>query len=593
MRTPIVAIAARVVAIAIALAAVIDPSMATQRAVRPIVSVVASDASQQARAERLAQALRDRYTVLSAPVSSASGMVIVGNTIPNAASDFSAPVIVATSSPSNIALARVTAPTRAALETRIPVSATVRLSQRAAVRVHAQLRTRGRIVADTIVSVAANVAAHSIALSFAPTDTAITVVQLAVWLDGAARAASDTLRHDVAVDVHGTRHRVLFFDRRPSWMSTFVRRALERDPRFAVTSRVVTSVTSSTSVSRLAGAAPADLAGIAASTNEADAFDAVIVGAPDALTARDVDGLRTLLRERGASVLLLADHAAAGPVDALVASNGWRASARRTPAHVVSDDKGVSLLAGNLGAPASLPANAEVIAAVADSTNTSRPQPIVWQQPVALGTLVVSGAFDAWRYRDPAQSTFDNTWRDIVSNAIARRLAPIDVELSRTLVAPRASLSLRITPRDRNTTQRLSARVEPVGDTLTLVRDSASIGDVHAEFRAPTAAGRYRIVVRNADSRSSDSVVVPFAVADTVAADASGSTDVLALWTAAHSGTVINGDDTRAIIDDLARRITAPVRTAPWHPMRSPWWIVPFALLLSLEWWWRRRAGRN
>jgi hypothetical protein len=26
------------------------------------------------------------------------------------------------------------------------------------------------------------------------------------------------------------------------------------------------------------------------------------------------------------------------------------------------------------------------------------------------------------------------------------------------------------------------------------------------------------------------------------------------------------------------------------HPMRSPWWIVPFAACLSAEWWLRRRA---
>jgi MYXO-CTERM domain-containing protein len=27
------------------------------------------------------------------------------------------------------------------------------------------------------------------------------------------------------------------------------------------------------------------------------------------------------------------------------------------------------------------------------------------------------------------------------------------------------------------------------------------------------------------------------------------------------------------------------------HPMRSPWWIVPLALLLAFEWWSRRRSG--
>jgi hypothetical protein len=29
----------------------------------------------------------------------------------------------------------------------------------------------------------------------------------------------------------------------------------------------------------------------------------------------------------------------------------------------------------------------------------------------------------------------------------------------------------------------------------------------------------------------------------------------------------------------------------PWHPMRSPWWIVPLTLALAGDWWLRRRRG--
>ena len=51
----------------------------------------------------------------------------------------------------------------------------------------------------------------------------------------------DSATTDIVVDVRQTRIPILFFDPRPSWMSTFVRRAIERDPRFVLTSRVVTS----------------------------------------------------------------------------------------------------------------------------------------------------------------------------------------------------------------------------------------------------------------------------------------------------------------------------------------------------------------
>jgi len=32
-------------------------------------------------------------------------------------------------------------------------------------------------------------------------------------------------------------------------------------------------------------------------------------------------------------------------------------------------------------------------------------------------------------------------------------------------------------------------------------------------------------------------------------------------------------------------------RVQPWSPMREWWWILPFALALSAEWWLRRKSG--
>jgi hypothetical protein len=37
--------------------------------------------------------------------------------------------------------------------------------------------------------------------------------------------------------------------------------------------------------------------------------------------------------------------------------------------------------------------------------------------------------------------------------------------------------------------------------------------------------------------------------------------------------------------------LQAERRRERWHPMRSAWWIVPFAAALGGEWWWRRRRG--
>jgi hypothetical protein len=36
---------------------------------------------------------------------------------------------------------------------------------------------------------------------------------------------------------------------------------------------------------------------------------------------------------------------------------------------------------------------------------------------------------------------------------------------------------------------------------------------------------------------------------------------------------------------------SAPAVPVERHPMRSPWWILPFAACLGVEWWDRRRRG--
>jgi hypothetical protein len=41
----------------------------------------------------------------------------------------------------------------------------------------------------------------------------------------------------------------------------------------------------------------------------------------------------------------------------------------------------------------------------------------------------------------------------------------------------------------------------------------------------------------------------------------------------------------------LGESLQADQRPERWHPMRSMWWLLPFALALSSEWWLRRRRG--
>ena len=639
----------RGIAVIIAVAAVIDPAVRSARRTRPLLSVVAVDSVRdRALLSQVTRALDARYTIVRAPLGVAAGTVLVGDRPPadvaRSSAPYASPVVVVShlASGPSVAMTRVSAPSRVMLDTRVTVAAHILTHEFSAARdavtrdavapnavsreVDVELVYAGTVVARTRVTSARDTT-FPVALTFVPTVARPAVLQLRAFVAGSV----DTVRHDVLVDVRAARWSVLFFDRRPSWISTFVRRALERDARFAVTSRIVTS----TNVSRETGVPPMGLDAIAA----AERFDAVVIGAPEALTARDVDGLTTLLRARGASVLLLPDHASAGPAnssfDAMMDFGGWRSSigtpVRRTPADVIGPRGGardsVHLRGMVVGVPTRLPARAEVLAVLADgaggSAGRGAAQPVIWRQPVGPGWLYVSGAFDAWRYRDPAQSTFDATWRDLVDEAAGARQQALELEVAPTLLQPREAWTVLATARDgaRAAGRELSLGVVAgAGEAADHDADKGADHDADKGAdhdagsgagsgagkgagkgadrrtsvpvqvlgdRAPAVAGDYVIVA----TQGTDTVRQAVHVATTVARDAADDPALMAAWAAAHGGRQIPRNRVAslgAVLDDV---LHPSPRMVTWHPMRSPWWIVPFALALAAEWWMRRRRG--
>jgi hypothetical protein len=66
---------------------------------------------------------------------------------------------------------------------------------------------------------------------------------------------------------------------------------------------------------------------------------------------------------------------------------------------------------------------------------------------------------------------------------------------------------------------------------------------------------------------------------------------MLRAWAVSRGGELIDGSHMNDLTDRVERRIgRARIRT-PWHPMRSAFWIIPFAIALAAEWYWRRRRG--
>ena len=594
----------RSLAVVIAIAAVIDPAIRSARRTRPVLSLVAADASRDhALLTQVTRRLEEDYTLVAAPLPSAIGTVLVGARLPDGAHALASPVVVVspfTGRPS-VSIGRIQAPTSAKLESRITVSVTLVTSGFASSpptprAFDVELAREGVVVSRQRISVAHDTT-RSVSLTYVPSAPGPVVLQVRTF----AAEQSDTARSDVLVDVRENRWSVLFFDRRPAWMSTFVRRALEHDPRFAVTSRVITS----TNVSRETGRPPAGLDVIVGTSR----FDAVVIGAPDALTARDVDGIASLLRTRGSSVLVLADHAATGPADVLLDYGGWRTRAFRSPAllsaSTIADRTGEPPLLKGLafGVPRRLPRGAVPLAMLRDTaTSASRTSgadsgvvmsapTIIWRVPVGLGQLVVSGAFDAWRFRDSSQSRFDATWRDLIGELANQRQMALELRLSRSLTLPRAVTTVEVTPRDTANATPIVATIRPTDastdSVVSLSLEEGTSGVRQGTMRAPEKPGQYEVLA----VQGLDSVRSPLVVAARVARDADDNPMLLAAWAASRGGQVIARDSVASLSRVLEGVLRPVPRITEWHPMRSPWWIVPFALALAAEWWMRRRRG--
>ncbi|HWI16690.1 MAG TPA: hypothetical protein VNT81_03015 [Vicinamibacterales bacterium] len=56
-------------------------------------------------------------------------------------------------------------------------------------------------------------------------------------------------------------------------------------------------------------------------------------------------------------------------------------------------------------------------------------------------------------------------------------------------------------------------------------------------------------------------------------------------------GVFANAGDEAAIARALADQSSDSSLIVTIYPLRSAWWILPFAGCLSIEWWLRRRAG--
>ena len=382
----------------------------------------------------------------------------------------------------------------------------------------------------------------------------------AVPLDGENTAIDNVI--DAGVTIAATRLPILVFDARPSWNSTFVRRALEDDARFAVgyRSRIAPAVSAGTPNGRLEAAV-------------LDSVAAVVVGGPDLLTAEEAGLLERYVRVRGGTLVLLPERPVGGASAHLFPGNGVE--------HLTANVESVGALhATEILRWSDVPVTATVIAKSGSS-------PAILSLPTGNGRIIVSGAMDAWRYRHLDSGAFARFWTSLIA-----RGAALGERLQLTFeqgIAPRGTRA-RFSVRDRRLEPRAiveaSAVADCAGESHTIRLWPAGTG---GEFVGEVPAGLHGECTVEA-TIDEQRVIGSIAIVDRPARGTALTLAKLERQARASGGVIAKAGEEQMV----ARSITgaaAMSRVVSVHPMRSPWWLLPFAGCLSVEWWLRRRNG--
>ena len=562
----------RAIAIVVAGAALVDPSCSLQRATAARFITIRLASTDVAGIERrlatmfpdvawTSRGVRDGRL----PCSPGERCVVItdGSIAARVPQDLTDPVSIVEirPGPPNVALTSLTssaAHAEAASLLTIGVSAAGLDDARVSVRVY-----DGDLLVGRTDHPITNSPDQQIAVPWVPVETGVRLLRVELApLQGESTRADNIA--SAAVDVRREKIPVLVFDARPSWGSTFARRAIEDDPRFRVQyrARLAPSLTAGTARARLD---PVTL----------DAADVLIVGAPEALTAAEVEAIETFVRRRGGTAILLPEQSPSGRTQRLFAGR-WSELLLAAP-RIVN-----GLRAGELLRASDLPPPATTIGRDGDV-------PVIVSTPTGEGRVIVVGLMDAWRYRDGAADVFDRFWQTVASES-AEGARPLMVRFDAATARPgsRQRITVRFRSMDPPAALDASAvmkcgsspphtiRLWPAGQGATFtgegpVADSA-VCEVEARVNDAHATAGFAV------ARSPAPILADVFRAFHELARRSG-------------GVVTNADKLEALRPDVHAMARPALRETVAYPMRSAWWILPFSLCLAAEWFLRRRNG--
>lgn len=542
----------RAAAVVIAAVAAIDPAVMREASVPAPLTIVTLGTPDLAAADRLRSLLSGDYDItvrqhsradISAACPAAGGCVVVSTgEVPHrlTAGAIVIGAVQIAPTPARV-IASIDVPARVSLHAMAPMTVTL-----------AQPAERVEIFdGDMLVARHDTQGATSASVTWMPVAAGPRALRVRAGGDEAV----------VAVDVSATPLPVYVYEPQASWLATFVRRALEDDRRFDV--RGGTRVAPPIVIAR--GDRPR------LSRESIHDVPVVVVGAPDALSSADVDLLTTFVEQRGGSLVLLLDAAVSGPVRRLLPAMSAVKAARET-----QEFSGLRASEWLEFAPG--PGIAPI--------GNDRSHTIV-SRAAGRGRVMASGLLDAWRYRDdPGFALF---WTALAADAAVAAGDVVTVRATPRLALPGEPVGVDVRWQWADPVEArvaAEARYACVDDEGMLRLWPGAAPGTFAGTLRPAGDGPCRITATINGVTGVGTVVV--------ARDAPvpPAPDALRAAIDAHGGQLVTSGDEAALAAH-ARRVLPPTRgPVESHPMRSIWWIIPFASALGYEWWDRRRRGK-
>jgi hypothetical protein len=562
----------RVLAVAIVVAAFIDPALAVRRPAPVAVDFHVEPDS--LRADGAKRALVELLGPEAAPAPPVA-RVVIGDRVEPVNLPANVPVYAVTlhSSP-NVRIASVAPPPRALPGRSVVLNVGLESSGLRGTPAVLALEESGIELTRAKVNTLTDGIVHA-QIRYAPSKIGVSIVRVVVRpIDGEAREDDNAV--DVAVTVADRQPLVAVYEPRPSWSAGFARRALESDRSF----RVSLLANVSRGIAALGGEPPVRL-----TREQLERFDAVLVGAPEELRAREIELLREYARVRGGAVILLPDRRPSGPFVSLVPAAGFDEVLLEKPASLGAIESG-ELALPREPAPGWFP-----LAMMPQPSG----RPVVLWWPLGDGRIVYSGALDAWRYRARAEESFARFWRDAIGIAALASPPKLSLEVVPAVMRPgdRVDVRLRLRRTERageeSAVDLPSVTAEVSGqDGIQPIRlwPSAETGLFEGTYRAG-GAGLYTLRASAGGTLTGATAV---RVTRTAARAPVDTRNQIATLVAATGGITVAEDNLPALVRHVRGR-AAPEIAAAAHPMRSGWWIVAFAGLLCAEWAIRRRHG--